>query len=130
VTWYGTAVTTPEISANVNIKTEIANDDSFAADCTLVNTVVDPQGRELASIKKPPSGPSQIDCCIDQTTVPILYPAVVSVPSKCFAGWCDGVPDTGIYRDVQPVKAAGLDFIRGSHYSHSPKFAAACDQLV
>jgi beta-galactosidase len=45
------------------------------------------------------------------------------------AGWGDAVADSGFYRDVQLVKDAGMDFIRGSHYPHAPAFAAACDQI-
>jgi beta-galactosidase len=45
------------------------------------------------------------------------------------AGWGDAVADSGFYRDVKLVKDAGFDFIRGSHYPHSPAFAAACDQI-
>jgi beta-galactosidase len=45
------------------------------------------------------------------------------------AGWGDGVSDSALYRDVQMVKNAGLNFIRGSHYPKAPAFADACDQL-
>ena len=45
------------------------------------------------------------------------------------AGWGDAVTESGFFRDVQMVKDAGFDFIRGSHYPHAPAFAAACDQL-
>ena len=45
------------------------------------------------------------------------------------AGWGDGVADSALYRDVQMVKNAGLNFIRGSHYPKAPAFADACDQL-
>jgi len=45
------------------------------------------------------------------------------------AGWGDAVADSGFLRDVKMIKDAGFDFIRGSHYPHSPAFAAACDQL-
>lgn len=44
------------------------------------------------------------------------------------AGWGDAVTEAGMYRDVQLVKAAGFNFIRGSHYPHSPAFARACDE--
>jgi hypothetical protein len=44
------------------------------------------------------------------------------------AGWGDGVTNTGIARDVRLVKEAGMDFIRGSHYPHSPVFADECDR--
>ncbi len=45
------------------------------------------------------------------------------------AGWGDAVADSGFFRDVNLVKEAGFDFIRGSHYPHAPAFAAACDQI-
>jgi hypothetical protein len=45
------------------------------------------------------------------------------------AGWGDGVTNAGFFRDVQLVKEAGLNFIRGSHYPKDPAFADACDQL-
>jgi len=45
------------------------------------------------------------------------------------AGWGDAATDAGARRDVQLLKDAGFDFIRGSHYPHSPAFAQACDDL-
>jgi hypothetical protein len=45
------------------------------------------------------------------------------------AGWGDAASDGGAWRDVWLMKQAGFDFIRGSHYPHSPAFADACDQL-
>jgi len=45
------------------------------------------------------------------------------------AGWGDAVTDAGAFRDVRLVKEAGFDFIRGSHYPHSPAFSMACDKL-
>jgi beta-galactosidase len=45
------------------------------------------------------------------------------------AGWGNGVTDAALYRDVQMVKEAGMNFIRGSHYPKDPAFADACDQL-
>jgi hypothetical protein len=45
------------------------------------------------------------------------------------AGWGDAVADSGFFRDVQMVKDAGMDFIRGSHYPHAPAFSKACDEL-
>jgi beta-galactosidase len=44
------------------------------------------------------------------------------------AGWDNAVTNAGIARDVQMVKEAGFDFIRGSHYPHDPAFAEACDR--
>ena len=45
------------------------------------------------------------------------------------AGWGDAVSDAGARRDVELVKEAGFDFIRGSHYPHKAAFADACDEL-
>ena len=45
------------------------------------------------------------------------------------AGWGDGVTNAGFLRDVQMVKSAGFNFIRGSHYPKDPAFAEACDEL-
>jgi hypothetical protein len=44
------------------------------------------------------------------------------------AGWGDAVTNSGIARDVRMVKQAGMDFIRGSHYPHSPTFSDECDR--
>jgi hypothetical protein len=43
------------------------------------------------------------------------------------AGWGDAVTDAGLRRDVGLIKAAGFNFIRGSHYPHAPAFADATD---
>lgn len=45
------------------------------------------------------------------------------------AGWGDAVTDAGAFRDVKMMKEAGFNFIRGSHYPHSPAFVEACDSL-
>jgi len=45
------------------------------------------------------------------------------------AGWGDAVTDAGARRDVKLIKDAGFNFIRGSHYPHSPAFTRACDEL-
>jgi len=45
------------------------------------------------------------------------------------AGWGDAVTNGAIERDVQRVKDAGFDFIRGSHYPHDPHFAETTDRL-
>jgi beta-galactosidase len=44
------------------------------------------------------------------------------------AGWGDAVTNAGFERDVKLVKAAGFNFIRGSHYPHDPAFVEACDR--
>ncbi|WP_294477649.1 glycoside hydrolase family 2 TIM barrel-domain containing protein [uncultured Bacteroides sp.] len=44
------------------------------------------------------------------------------------AGWGDAVTESGMRRDVRMMKEAGFDFIRGSHYPHTPAFSRACDE--
>lgn len=44
------------------------------------------------------------------------------------AGWGDAVTEAGMWRDVRMMKEAGFNFIRGSHYPHSPAFVEACDR--
>lgn len=45
------------------------------------------------------------------------------------AGWGDAVTESAMYRDVNRMKEAGFDLIRGSHYPHAPAFSRACDEL-
>ena len=45
------------------------------------------------------------------------------------AGWGDAVTNKAIERDVQRIKDAGFDFIRGSHYPHDPHFAEETDRV-
>lgn len=44
------------------------------------------------------------------------------------AGWGDAVTEKAMRRDVQLMKEAGFDLIRGSHYPHAPAFSQACDE--
>jgi len=44
------------------------------------------------------------------------------------AGWGDGVTHAAIARDVALIKAAGMNFVRGSHYPHHEQFAVECDR--
>lgn len=45
------------------------------------------------------------------------------------AGWANAVTREALFRDVAMIKEAGLNFIRGSHYPHSPAYGDACDKL-
>ena len=44
-------------------------------------------------------------------------------------GLGNAIPDQSIYYDVKRVKDGGMNFIRGSHFPHSPAFYDACDKL-
>ncbi|HBF34754.1 TPA: beta-galactosidase [Candidatus Sumerlaeota bacterium] len=44
------------------------------------------------------------------------------------AGWGDAVCNSGFTRDVQMLKDAGFNWIRGSHYPHAPAYLKACDE--
>src|SRR6185436_8079688 len=44
-------------------------------------------------------------------------------------GLGNAIPDQSIYYDVKRIRDAGMTFVRGSHYPHSPAFYDACDAL-
>ena len=44
------------------------------------------------------------------------------------AGWGDAITESAMRRDVDMVKEAGFNLIRGSHYPHAPFFSQACDE--
>jgi hypothetical protein len=184
VTWYGTFVTTPQVSAEsgtVNVKTEIRNDGAAEKNCGLQTDILDPNGKIVATISSSQVVPAGTTVTFDQTTAPVArpklwhpdHPFLYTAVSRVFdgknesdqfktafgfrwfkwtadqgfflngghlyfkgadvhqdhAGWGDAVADSGFHRDVNLVKEAGFDFIRGSHYPHAPAFADACDQL-
>ena len=184
VTWYGTFVTTPQVSeesGTVNMKTEVVNDSAAAKSVTVETSVVDAKGKTVAKMKSSQAfGPGSTNT-FDQTSAPVPnpklwspeHPNLYSVKTVVLdggkavddytsplgfrwfkftadqgfflngrhdyfeganvhqdhAGWGDAVADSGFFRDVNLVKEAGFDFIRGSHYPHAPAFAAACDQI-
>ncbi|MGC9984796.1 MAG: glycoside hydrolase family 2 TIM barrel-domain containing protein [Polyangia bacterium] len=77
VTWYGTFVTTPQVSqqsGTVNVKTEIRNDSAAAKTCVLKTTIVDPDGKAIASVSSMQSVPAGTTVTFDQTTDPIARP--------------------------------------------------------
>jgi hypothetical protein len=184
VTWYGTFATTPVVtkqSATVDLKTEIANQNSATRTCTLATEILDPSGKSVAHLSTPQSIEANSVVNVDQPLPeidspklwhpahPYLYSAVTTVfdggaPVDTYtttfgirsikwtaeqgffingehyyfhganvhqdhAGWGDAVTDSGAFRDVKLVHDAGFDFIRGSHYPHSPAFVDACDRL-
>jgi beta-galactosidase len=45
------------------------------------------------------------------------------------AGWGIAITQAACWRDVQLLKDAGFNFVRGAHYPHHRAFADACDRL-
>ena len=77
VTWYGTFVTTPVVSAEsgtVNVKTEIRNDGAVAKECGLQTDILDPNGETVASVTSTQMVAAGATVIFDQTTPPISQP--------------------------------------------------------
>src|ERR1039457_1921211 len=77
VTWYGTFVTTLEVSAEsgmVNVKTEIRNDGTAAKECVLQTDILDSDGKKVASVSSTQTVPAGGTVTFDQTTAPISKP--------------------------------------------------------
>jgi hypothetical protein len=184
VAWYGTSVTTPEISAEaarVNVRTEIRNDGSAARRFTLETSIVDPDRQVVTRMRTIHTIAAGETAALEQTSEWIRHPKLwhpdhpylYSVYTEILdgakavddflsplgfrwfrwtadqgfflngehlylrganvhqdhAGWGIAVTQAGAYRDVKLIKDAGFNFIRGSHYPHSPAFAEACDRL-
>ena len=128
VTWYGTFVTTPEVSGDsaiVNVKTEIANETPATKNCTLSTDILDPDGKTVAHL----SSSQQIDAgatvTIEQVSPaipspklwhpahPFLYTAVTTV-SDGMAPVDDYQTSFGI-RSIKWTADQGF-FINGEHY--------------
>lgn len=184
VAWYGTFVTTPQVSperAAVRVQTEVRNDRAGQAKVALVSEVLDAAGKRVATQRSERTVPAAGTVTYDQTLPDIASPRLWSpdqpylyrMVSRLYvngkpvdrfatpfgirtirftadqgfflngkhlymiganvhqdhAGWGDGVTDGAARRDVQMVKDAGFNFIRGSHYPHSPAFSKAADEL-
>ncbi|MCP1469271.1 hypothetical protein J3E64_000946 [Sphingobium sp. OAS761] len=185
VAWYGTKVTTPELSersGRVAIDTEVRNDGTRPVTLSVRTDIHDPADKIVATMNggaerlaaggiatvSQRSGPI-IAPALWSPETPVLYKAVTTVIAngrpvdryetdfgfrwfewtadrgfflngkhRYFkganvhqdqAGWGDAVSNRAMERDVQMMKDAGFDFIRGSHYPHDPHFAGATDRI-
>ncbi|XHR31306.1 MAG: glycoside hydrolase family 2 TIM barrel-domain containing protein [Chthoniobacteraceae bacterium] len=183
VAWYGTSVTTPQISAasaTVNVKTEVVNESPIPTTATLKTEIVDAANQVVAEMTSTQAVAARSTAVFDQTSRPVARPKLWSPEHPYLyhvnttllkgsatadrfvsplgfrwlkftadqgfflngehrylkgtnvhqdhAGWGDAVADSGFSRDVNLVKEAGFDFIRGSHYPHAPAFVQACDE--
>lgn len=82
VDWYGTFIQTPVVSekeATVLIKTEIKNDGSKAQAIQVKTDIINPQGKIVATISSGKTLAAQTVQTIEQTSKPILNPALWSV---------------------------------------------------
>jgi hypothetical protein len=184
VAWYGTFVTTPQVSkevGTVNVETEIVNESEVVKTAKVITRVMDTEGKQMAEMEGTQTIAAGATNVFNQTSDPVpnpklwspehphLYSVKIIVldsgkavddftspfgfrwfkftanqgfflngehyyikgadAHQDHAGWGDAVADSGFFRDVKLVKDGGFDFIRGSHYPHTPAFAAACDQL-
>lgn len=184
VSWYGTFVTTPSVSAEkaaVNIRTEVKNSGAGEKSVVLVSRVYDPAGRlvtqastrqaiaagalavfeqQPAPVSKPslwgPGNPAMYTlrselyldgAMVDSVATRFGIRSITWTADKGFflngkhlylrganvhqdhAGWGDAVTQSASRRDVQMIKDAGFNLIRGSHYPHSPAFSRAADEL-
>lgn len=185
VTWYGTFVQTPDISAersNVNMQTEVRNDSGAQQNVRVVNSIYDADNNPVTTIVSQEytlaagqtynfndtSGyinnpnlwsPDNPYLYTMHTDVQVNGQSVDQYNTKFgfrwaeftadggfflngehvwldgadahqdHAGWGNAVTADALRRDVAMIKEAGMNFIRGSHYPHSPAYSDACDEL-
>ncbi len=81
VAWYGTFVTTPEVSTEsgtVNVKTEVVNDSGVGKSVTVRTAVVDARGKTVANMESTQSVAAGATNTFDQTSKPIAKPQLWS----------------------------------------------------
>jgi hypothetical protein len=77
VAWYGTFVTTPEVtkeSGTVNVKTEVVNDSGDAKSATVQTLVIDADGKEAARMESTLPVAAHATSTFDQTSQPVPSP--------------------------------------------------------
>jgi beta-galactosidase/beta-glucuronidase len=82
VTWYGTFVTTPTVSATsatVNVKTEVMNENAAAATCKVTTTILDASNATVTSMESTQSIDAGATYEFDQTSSAIANPHLWSV---------------------------------------------------
>lgn len=128
VTWYGTFVTTPEVSsdsATVNVKTEIANESTVAKSCTLATDILGPDGKPVAHLASTQQIGAGETMTMDQTSPaipspklwhpahPFLYTALTTVSDGNTQ--VDSYQTTFGVRSIKWTADQGF-FINGEHY--------------
>ena len=134
VAWYGTFVTTPQVSAasgTVNVKTEIRNDGAAEKVCVLQTDILDPDGKIVASISSSQSIAAGTAVTFNQTSLPIAspklwhpgHPFLYTAASKIFDGkqiadnfntlfgfrWFKWTPEDGFFLNGEHLYFEGAD---------------------
>ena len=81
VAWYGTFVTTPQVSAEsgtVNVKTEVVNDSGTEKSVTVKTSVVDAKGKTVGQMESTQTVAANTTNFFDQTSAPISHPELWS----------------------------------------------------
>ena len=81
VAWYGTFVTTPQVSkesGTVNVKTEVVNDSGAAKSATVKTSVLDAKGKTVAQMESTQTIAPGATNVFDQTSAPIANPKLWS----------------------------------------------------
>ena len=120
VTWYGTFVTTPTVTANsatVNVKTEIANESATVKNCTVVTELLDPDGKAVEHLSSTLTVLAGATTTFDQTSAeisspklwhpahPSLYTAVTTV--------CDSAKPVDSYQTTFGIRSIKWTADRG-----------------
>jgi len=128
VTWYGTTVTSPQVSttaATVKVKTEIKNDGAVAASCKVTTTIVDAANATVTSMENTQSVNAGATYEFAQTSqtianphlwspeTPYLYKVITTVSDG--NGAVDNYESPLGIRSIQWTAEQGF-FLNGAHY--------------
>lgn len=128
ITWYGTFVTTPQVSseaATVNVKTEIVNQGDAPQVCTVLQTLLDPDGKIVQRWQGTESVGAGSTVTFDQTSQSVRdpklwhpdHPFLYTVKTTVFSGG-SAVDETSSrlgFRWFKWTADKGF-FLNGEHY--------------
>jgi beta-galactosidase len=128
VAWYGTFVTTPQVSnerAVVNVKTEIVNDAKVVKSATVRTSVIDAEGRVVTVMESTQAAPPGQTTVFDQTSDAISRPRLWSPAHPNLYRVQTTVFDCGkvVDEDTSPLGFRWFEFtadrgffLNGEHY--------------
>jgi beta-galactosidase len=128
VTWYGTFVTTPQVSkesGTVNVKTEVVNESKAAKSVVLRTRVLDAEGKTVAQMETTQAIPAGATNVFDQTSAAIGNPKLWSPQSPTMYSVRSTVLENGKaldnftsplgFRSIKFTADQGF-FLNGEHY--------------